>query len=111
MKIDNAIIKKRKLCEEWNQELSLTPENDITHIKNCKDIISLYEKEIEWLQELKIFRELYPNTDTKSSLKNNYLLGIKDFVNYLNDNAFELRHDMELIQKYAEKFINDEYIK
>lgn len=36
-----------------------------------------------------------------------YEQGIKDFVDYLNSNAFELRHNMELIQKYAEKFIGD----
>lgn len=105
MTIDNVIVGKRKLCEEWNQELSLTPENDITHIKHCKDMIALYEQEIEWLQELKIFRELYPDTDTESSLRNNYQLGVKDFIEYLNNNAFELRHDMELIRKYAAKFI------
>lgn len=34
-------------------------------------------------------------------------IGIKEFVEYLNNNAFELRHDMELIQKYAKKFINN----
>lgn len=57
------------------------------------------------LEELKIFRELYPDTDTESSLRNNYQQGVKDFVEYLNNNAFELRHDMELIQKYADRFI------
>lgn len=30
--------------------------------------------------------------------------GVKDFVEYLNTNAFELRHDMELIRKYANRF-------
>lgn len=105
MKIYNAIIRKRKLCEEWNQELLLTPESDTIHIKHCKDMIFLYEQEIEWLQELKIFQELYPDADTKSSLRKNYHQGVRDFVEYLNNNAFELRRDMELIQKYAEKFI------
>lgn len=57
------------------------------------------------LEELKIFRELYPDTDTEQSLKNNYQQGVKDFVEYLNNNTFELRHDMELIKKYAVKFI------
>lgn len=57
------------------------------------------------LEELKIFRELYPDTDVESSLRKNYELGINDFVDYLNKNAFELRHDMELIKEYAKKFL------
>ena len=57
------------------------------------------------LEELKIFRELYPDADTENSLKNNYLLGVKDFVIYLNNTAFGLRHDMDVIEKYADKFI------
>lgn len=59
----------------------------------------------DYLEELKIFRELYPDTDTESSLRNNYQHGVKDFVEYLNNNAFELRHDIELIRKYADRFI------
>lgn len=31
---------------------------------------------------------------------------LKGFIDYLNNNAFELRHDTELIQKYAEKYMN-----
>ena len=32
-------------------------------------------------------------------------LYVKEFVDYLDNNAFELRHDTETIRKYAEKFI------
>lgn len=36
-----------------------------------------------------------------------YRQGVKDFIDYLNNNAFELRHDMDLIQEYGKKFLGE----
>lgn len=35
----------------------------------------------DWLEELKIFQELYPDSDVKSSLQKNYEQGWKDAIN------------------------------
>lgn len=86
-----------------------------THIENyySNGIIipeECIEELIDCLDELKIFKELYPDINTENSLKNNYLLGVKDFVIYLNNTAFGLRHDMDVIEKYADKFIQKQNI-
>lgn len=58
MTIDEAIENKKKLIHEWTNELSLTPNNDITHLRKCQDMISYYNQEIEWLEELKSINEM-----------------------------------------------------
>lgn len=35
---------------------------------------------VEWLEELKVFRELYPDTDIESSLQKNYQQGRADAI-------------------------------
>lgn len=32
---------------------------------------------------------------------------VEDFIRYLNENSFSLRHDMETIRLYAEAFLRD----
>lgn len=47
----------------------------------------------------------------ETKYNDSYKQGINDFINFLNNNVFELRHDIKLIQKYKEEFLKEYYKK
>lgn len=48
--------------------------------ESCEKCAEEHEQLAKWLEELKIFQELYPDTDVKSSLQKNYQQGRVDAI-------------------------------
>lgn len=91
MSIDEAIEHARGMTKKCRtmaeQGKSLNPMLSLgdLEIKVLLNNAEEHEQLADWLEELKIFKELYPDTNIKSSLKTNYNNGWNDAIDNFKD--------------------------
>lgn len=113
MTIDEAIEKHKLIAKSSYETASMYADDNGLYARQYSEALSRAqdnEQIADWLEELKLFKELYPDADVKGSLVTNYNNGWNDGIDELADGlccqACFTNAQKDAIRKLAEEFKN-----